>query len=183
MVRPVVLELEGLERCEVVCPREAVVSESGVDRVSGSMTDAEFWRIIEQLDWKADNDEGVVEPVVAKLASLSVKKIAGFHARLCEKLFELDREDLAREIGESSYGSQHFSLDHFLDVRCVVVANGRAFYEEVLSSPSKMPKDMEFEALLTVAELAYRRKTGREASFVQQRDCTTFSNKRGWSKT
>jgi hypothetical protein len=147
------------------------------------MSDSQFWRTIEQLDWKAETDDGLVEPAVAYLASLSSEKIAGFHARLSEKLFLLDREDLAREIGDSSCGSLHFSPDHFIDVRCVVVANGRAFYEEVLSHPDKMPKDMELESLLTVAESAYRRKNGRAAFFVVQHDCATFSNKRGWTET
>lgn len=181
MVRPAILELEGLAQCNAVCPLK-VGSESEVDRLQGVMSEAQFWRIVDRLDWKAKDNEGIIEPAVTYLASLSVERIAGFHGKLCEKLFELDREDLAREIGEASYGSNRFSPDHFLDVRCAVVASGRAFFEEVRSRPENMPKDREFEALLRVAESAHRRKTGRKASFAAQHDCATFSNALGWKQ-
>lgn len=153
-----------------------------VDRVTGVMGEDAFWDTIELLDWDAEDDEDVIEPVVQHLASLSPEEIAGFHRALCAKLHALDREEFAREIGEFSYGStEGFSPDHFLDARCVVVANGQAFYEEALSDPGQMPKDMEFEALLTIAEEAYRRKTGRMPLFVGANKIETFSYQSGWA--
>ena len=156
--------------------------EADVDRVTGVMSEDAFWRTIELLDWDAEDDEDIIEPAVQYLASLTPEEIAGFHRVLCAKLHALDREEFAREIGQFSYGStEGFSPDHFLDARCVVAANGQAFYEEVLSDPGKMPKDMEFEALLTIAEKAYRRKTGRMPLFVGAKGIETFSNRSGWT--
>ena len=151
------------------------------DRVAGVMTQEEFWRVLELLDWEAPHDDGIIAPIVHYLAGLEPDKIAGFHRMLCEKLHELDREEFAREIGEYSLESEEgFSPDHFLDVRCAVVANGREFYQHVLSNPKLMPKDREFEVLVTVAERAYRKKTGRMPLFLGAKAYETFSNRAGW---
>ena len=42
-----------------------------------------------------------------------------------------------------------------------------------------MPKDMEFEALLMVARLAYQRKTGEEFDYLPKVSYETFSNRVG----
>lgn len=147
------------------------------------MAEADFWNLIALLDWTHEGeDERVIEPLVARLASMPEEAISGFHARLCERLSELDREDLARQMGEHAYGSEGFSPDDFLDARCVVVANGRAFYESVLSDPRRMPKDMEFEALLSIATKAFERRTGEAADFAPEVDAATFRNEAGWNR-
>jgi hypothetical protein len=147
------------------------------------MAEKDFWESIALLDWDARTDEAIVEPLVEHLTSLTAVQIAGFQKRLCEKLFDLDREEFAREIGEYAYASKEgFSPDHFLDVRSAVVANGKELYKRVMSDPRRMPKDRYFEALLTVAEKAYRKKTGRTPVFIGCKSCETFSNKDGWKK-
>ena len=70
--------------------------------------------------------------------------------------------------------------DWFLYARCVVVANGPKFYASVLADPREMPKDMEFETVLTVGPAAFLRKTGEELDHVSPVSYETFSNKSGW---
>lgn len=182
MGREVILESEsaasaGLDECP---PGDA--PEPGADRVTGTMSEAEFWHVIQLLNWEAPDEARIVEPALQYLAQLPRERIAGFHRVLCEKLFVLDRENFAREIGDYAFGSREgFSEDHFLDVRCAVVASGPEFLSSVLSDPSKIPKDREFEPLLTLAEQAYRRRTGRSPLFVGVMPVETFSNAEGWT--
>jgi uncharacterized protein DUF4240 len=148
------------------------------------VTETDFWTLIELLDWDhTGDDEAVVAPVVEALAAKSVPDIEAFESVLAQKLFALDTEPHARAIGKHSYqgDDQEFSVDLFLYVRCCVVANGLKYYDLVLASPAKMPRDMEFEALLYIAGKAYKRKTGQEFSFVPSVSYETFSNKAGWA--
>jgi hypothetical protein len=61
-------------------------------------------------------------------------------------------------------------------------ANGRAFYEAVMSDPRQTPKDMEFESLLYVARAAIKHQTGREDAEPEEPNVSyeTFSNREGW---
>ena len=107
--------------------------------------------LIGAFDWANEgDDEAVIEPAVAKLSLLPVEEIAAFQEILAGKLHALDTEAHARSIGEYAYtsGGDGFSVDWFLSTRCCVVANGRDFFNSVVSDPSAMPKDMEFESLL-----------------------------------
>jgi hypothetical protein len=149
------------------------------------MSEEVFWDIVEKFDWdKTGDDDAVIGPAVDALAQMSTEEILQFEDILAEKLHALDGEKYACEIGESAYRGpdQHFSTDWFLYARCCVVANGRWFYNGVLSNPEKMPKDLEFEALLMVARLAYQRRTGEEFNYLPKVSYETFSNKAGWSQ-
>ena len=164
---------------EHVAPR---LTSDAVDRVAGVMSENEFWSAIALLDWTRPTDEEAVAPLLSHLAQSPVTTIAGFHRKLCEKLFELDREAIAREIGEHAFEkSEHFSADHFLDARCAAVGQGSDFYQAVLSDPQNMVRDREFEILATLAEEAYRKKTGRAVVFLGTQPIETFSNRQGWS--
>ena len=174
-----VLRARGLP----VAPVPSAPSRDDVDRVTGVMSEDDFWKAIQRLDWSGDTDEQVVAPLLKYLVKQSVASIAGFHRKLCEKLFALDREEFAREIGEHSYGSSRFSPDHFLDLRCAAVGRGRTFYDELLSDPSRMIRDRDLEALATVAEEAYEEKVGRAVVFLGAKSYETFSNRQGWSAT
>ncbi|MBM7837085.1 hypothetical protein JOC54_000316 [Alkalihalobacillus xiaoxiensis] len=44
-----------------------------------------------------------------------------------------------------------------------------------------MPKDNEFEDLLTLATEAFEEKTNEAWDYVPSKDYETFSNERGWS--
>jgi len=148
------------------------------------MTEADFWELIGKLDWdRTGDDAAVIKPVVEALARRSVSDIEQFEAILAERLFSLDTEQHARQIGKWAYSGPdtEFSVDFFLYVRCCVVANGRAFFENALKNPARMPKDVEFEALLSVAGEAHRLKTGEEFTFVPPVSYETFANAAGWA--
>ncbi len=76
-----------------------------------------------------------------------------------------------------------FSSDNFLYARACVVANGKDFYEKVLADPSQMPKDLSFEALLSLARKAYKKKTGQTFDYSPTITYETFSNPEGWEQT
>ncbi|MEK7257597.1 MAG: DUF4240 domain-containing protein, partial [Bacteroidota bacterium] len=146
------------------------------------MNDEEFWKIISLLDWsKTGDDEAVLKPAVAALSRFSEKEIARFHDLLSEKLHRLDGEKFARHIGENAYGSgNYFSADGFLYTRCCVVANGKTAFEQVLAHPEKMPKDLEFEPLLSLPEQAYFKKTGKSFEHIPAYNYETGFNSEGW---
>ena len=147
------------------------------------MNEQEFWKIIGLLDWdEAGDDDAVVEPVVNYLAEKSNEEIFQFEELLAQKLQALDTKAHAKEIGEDSYteDDQYFSVDGFLYSRCVVVANGKELFEKVLSNPKEFPKDMEFEAILYVAQEAYEQKNDEEWEYVSPTDYETYKNSAGW---
>lgn len=149
---------------------------------SMSMSENVFWRVIGLFNWnKIGDDEAVIEPAVKALAEMTEDDIKQFEDILAEKLYALDTEAHAREIGEDAYDPpKYFSPDWFLYSRCAVVANGPEYHSIVCAQPSEMPKDVEFEALLTVAETAFERKTGREFDHPANLSYETYSNQDGW---
>src|SRR5439155_6933080 len=133
------------------------------------MREDAFWSIIDLLDWRQQgNDDKVLAPAIKTLASKSKVEICRFAERLAHLLYQLDTKANASNIGEISYDvkSDYVSSDAFLYVRCVAVANGRVFYESALKNPTKMPKDLEFEALLWLAPAAYELKTGDDFDYA-----------------
>ncbi|TQV70808.1 DUF4240 domain-containing protein [Exilibacterium tricleocarpae] len=68
----------------------------------------------------------------------------------------------------------------FLYSRCVVVANGKEFFEHILKNPMGFPKDMEFEAVLHVAQEAYELKNNKEWEYVSPTDYEIYKNVNGW---
>jgi len=147
------------------------------------MDEQTFWELIRQLDWShTGKDEHVVEPVVAALAAMPVEEIHAFQETLAQKLYALDGRRWAREAGPGIWWGEpdSLSVDSFLYARCVVVANGRRFYELVRANPEKMPKDMEFESLLYVAQRAEERSVGHTVGIDTYLSFETFSNTKGW---
>src|SRR5690242_4753322 len=117
------------------------------------MNEDAFWSLIAQLDWdEAGDDDAVLEPAVEALAAMEEKDIFKFEDMLAEKLHALDTREHCRACyaGEldPDNGDDYISADDFLYARCVVVANGREFFEAVRADPTQMPQEMEFEALL-----------------------------------
>ena len=124
-----------------------------------------FWQLIELLDWTKETNMAIIEPLIKKLSSLHVAHIYNFQEILSQKLYQLDQKKYAENIGQFAYQEgDYFSVDHFLHVRACVVANGKEAYEEVVTTPQKMFKDLTFEPLLSVASIAYERKTKK--SFI-----------------
>ena len=149
------------------------------------MDNAQFWRIIGLFDWEREgDDQAVLEPAIAALSQLPLDQIAAFEELLSQKLYALDTLGHASNVGEDAYvdKSEYFSVDTFLYARCCVVANGEALYTSVLEHPSEFPKDVEFEALLSLASAAWERKTGAAPEgFDTSVSYETFSNEAGWA--
>jgi len=148
-----------------------------------AMDEATFWSLIDRFDWSKDEDDDIIEPAVVALALLPDSQIADFQQILARKLYALDGRAWARNSGESWWGEpDRLSVDGFLYARCLVVANGREFYEAVLADPTAMPKDADFEPLLMLAADAYDRKTGLEWDDLDDTEVSyeTFSNEAGW---
>jgi hypothetical protein len=146
------------------------------------LNEEEFWEIINQLNWEADNNFAIVEPAIEKLSTYAIAKIYAFQELLTQKLHQLDTPEHARNIGEASFSvDRYFSVDNFLYARACVVANGKAIFEEVLQNPSEMPKDLTFEPLLHIAAEAYKRKTKRNFTFLPSVSYETYSNQIAWS--
>jgi hypothetical protein len=147
------------------------------------MDENEFWNIISMLDWRySGDDEKVLKSAITYLSKKPNEDIFAFYDILSKLLYDLDGIQYAKNIGEDSYINQDepFSEDLFLYARCVVVANGKELYYEVLNTPSKMPRDLEFESLLYIAPEAYEKKNASDFEYVSKYDFETFSNKHKW---
>ncbi|MBK8653250.1 MAG: DUF4240 domain-containing protein [Haliscomenobacter sp.] len=144
-----------------------------------------FWNTIDRLDWKQEgNEDAVIRPVVNYLASQPFRNILLFADILSEKLYTLDAQVFAENMGEHSFREgYYFSVDDFLYARCCVVANGRIAYQNVLDDPEEMPDNQTFGALLRVAPEAYHQKTGQRLQYQPAYDVETFSNEKGWMGT
>ena len=144
------------------------------------LTEDGFWQLIECLDWENEgDDDAVIEPLVQALANLPNANIHQFEDILAEKLWLLDTGEHA-EASIRDQEKDYVSVDGFLYDRCCVVANGKELYEEVLHDPSKFPTGLSFERLLSVASLAYERKTGKAFVHIPRKSYETYSNEAGW---
>lgn len=152
------------------------------------MNEDAFWKLISQFNWDGTgDDDAVLEPVVQSLVAMEVEDIFRFEDILAEKLHALDTREHCRACyaGEldPDNGDDYISADAFLYSRCVVVANGRKFFSKVVANPKKMPQNMEFEALLSLAQTAYERKTGKSFDHVSPVSFESFQNGDGWKPT
>jgi hypothetical protein len=152
------------------------------------MNEHTFWEIIQLFDWdQAGDDDAVLEPAVQALSALDHDSIFRFDNILSEKLHALDTRTHCRAcyMGklDPDDGDDYISADDFLYSRCVVVANGRDFYASVLTDPTKMPREMEFESLLSLPRSAYERKTGEEYEHLPPVSYESFQNAAGWAPT
>jgi len=149
------------------------------------MNEKRFWEIISLLNWTQDDDNAVIEPAVNALSKHTIAEIYKFDDILSEKLYALDHEKYAKNIGRHSINNSsndNFFSDIFLFARACVVANGREIYQEVLENPEEMPKDIDFEPLLYLAEKAYSRKTKKSKyTHAPAFCCETYSNTEGWN--
>jgi len=171
---------------EIKREREAQEKAREIQPKPGKMMeDADFWSLIALLDWsKTGDDAAVIEPAVSALAALKRSGLSLFEETLSYKLFLLDTREHARYSvsSESADWERGLSADGFLYARCVVVANGEEFYQSVLSDPSKMPKDLEFESLLSISREAFLKKTGDDFDYSPGCSYETFSNRDGWKR-
>jgi hypothetical protein len=138
-----------------------------------------FWRIIKLFNWKKlGDDDAVLEPAIKALSKMSIDDIKRFEDIMTEKLHALD----SRAHAKAGMFDDFFSDDGFLYQRCVVVANGKQVFEEILADPDQMPQDSEFECLLYLAGSAYERKTGEEFDYSSPLSYESGHNEAGWEK-
>ncbi|MEM7184967.1 MAG: DUF4240 domain-containing protein [Spirochaetota bacterium] len=151
--------------------------------VSHTFDDAQFWNLLSKLDWDADLQDDVVKPVVKGLSEMAIGDIYQFEEILAEKLYHLDSEAIAKNIGQDSYkDDDYFSNDVFLYSRCYIVACGQEYYYQVLQNPATIVKDKEFDPLLYISQKAYEIKTSRDDfSLLTRFSYETYSNKEGWN--
>jgi predicted DNA-binding WGR domain protein len=148
-----------------------------------AMDEEVFWGIIASFNWKKEgDDDAVLKPALKKLVSMTVEDIKEFAEILAGKLYALDGLVYAQNMGESEYSENgNFSADYFLYVRCCVVANGKEFYCKVLNNPTEMPKGLDFEALLYLADDAYNKKLNAEGEVIDTKlSFETGSNLEKW---
>lgn len=139
---------------------------------------AEYWAIIHALDWdKEGDDEAVLAPAIQLLSEQEEDFILDFHDWFAGQLYRLDGEDYADASVEEG---EYFSSDLFLYARCAILANGRVFYERVKANTADFPKDLFFEALLSLPSLAYEQKTGKELPRAPKYIYETGFNPEGW---
>lgn len=149
-------------------------------------SEEDFWKVIQLLDWSQneEDEEAILAPAIEHLSQLPQSDIFRFQDILAEKLYQLDKQVFAENIGEDAYHPEKpFSADLFLYERACVVANGKAYYESVLGDPTQMPKDLTFEPLLGLAGKAYKKKTGQDFDYFPTMVYETFSNPDGWEET
>jgi len=170
---------------EIQKEEEALALKNYISKPKKMLEEKVFWGIVSLLDWSKQSDEEIIEPAIKELSTLTAWQIRHFEETLSYKLFLLDTEEHAREIGEYCFSpqGQHFSPDLFLYARCAVVARGKEVFEDVLSNPLKMLKDTEFEILLSLSSKAYYVKMGKEFEYDSGCSYETFLNKEGWSNT
>lgn len=165
-------------------PKAILRVEAESNLHSGNMDEAQFWAIIELLDWRTRNSDEILAPAIKALSHFSEKDIYSFHDILNKKLFALDGRKFAEQLGSNQYAPQEdkpFSVDGFLYARCCVVANGKKMFESVLADPSKMPKEYTFESLLYLPRKAWELKTGQDDyGYFPETWAETFSNPDGW---
>ncbi len=150
---------------------------------SNALSDVEFWKIISLLDWKKTKYEHITAPVVNKLSELSTDKIKCFDDILSEKLFTLDQQEIAENTGKNAYKGeeQSFSVDGFLYARCMIVAQGKKYFEKIMVDPSAMIKNKTFEPILSLASRAYSKKTNQPYEHIPAYIYETFANTKGWN--
>jgi len=177
------LNPDALRDLQEKYPGAEVSVTLGKEETFRRMSESEFWEIINALDWSQEKqgDAAVIAPAIDRLAALPIHSLYDFKNILAEKLYLLDTVRHAQNIGEEAWqADKYFSVDNFLYARCCVVANGKAYYEQVLKNPEDMPKEVTFEALLRIPGEAYQKKTGKRLVFVTTYSYETYSNREGW---
>ena len=134
------------------------------------LSEKQFWEVIDSLDWSKKTSKEILLPAVEKLAAMPLAAIYLFEDKMSEKLFALDTK-------ENAVG---FGTDSFLYARCAVITEGEKFYQKVLKNASKMPKNISFEAVLNLAELAFELKTGSKFNYTAAISYETGSNQNAW---
>jgi hypothetical protein len=147
-----------------------------------SLSEADFWTLIAQLDWsKTGDDNAVISPVINALSKLNFRHIVDFADILSYKLFLLDSEIYLSQ-DDGTIIDADFVADRFLYTRCCVVANGLTFFNHIRRHPTEMPHQLSFAALLRIPNEAFKQQTSKPLDHVWAYPIETFSNTLGWTE-
>ena len=135
-----------------------------------------FWEMIDLIDFEQETAETALAPVHEALSKLAPIRIHLFHDILAEKLSLLDTPWHYKAASRGMGGSS----DAFLYARCSVVADGREFYEEVLSDANKFPEDDSFESVLYIPDEAYALKNAGPYDYSPKTIYETMFNRATW---
>lgn len=145
------------------------------------MSAVDFFHITDAyLNWdKQGDDEAVLEPLIALLAEWGDDLIFAFEDRMAQILYSLD----TRRIANNVYKGEHFSADDFLYTRCVVLVNGKQYYNDIKRGVRRLGADLEFEAILYAPVCAWARchlRAPEAYPHVPPVSYETMSNREAW---
>ena len=132
-----------------------------------------FWGLIGLIDWNRDSTELALQPLTEHLEKLPDEEIFRFHDRMAEKLHQLDTPE--------HFTAAAGSADTFLYGRCLVVAEGKDYYN-VLNDPTAFPQDYDLEDLLSVPEIAFENKHSKAYEHLPNTPYETGWNKAAWGE-
>ncbi|BET65343.1 hypothetical protein ASA1KI_02610 [Opitutales bacterium ASA1] len=147
-------------------PRAA--TEAEIIRYKNSMSDHEFWTLLEQANRLGKGDcRRTARSLARSLSRLTEEELLGFELRFQSKMMESYRHDLWAVAYLANGGA---SEDGFTYFRAWLIAQGRERFEAALEHPpaaieglSKRSVEQVFECeeLLYPATMIYRERTGR----------------------
>jgi hypothetical protein len=138
----------------------------------------EFWELVEASRRESTDCEEQAQALAALLAQRTPEEIIAFDEQLHARRLESFRWDLWAVAYIAQGGCSNDSFDYF---RGWLVAQGREYFEAALASPERAVdraeagRYLECEAMLYVADDAYRERTGDELPLptVSQADVIT----------
>ncbi|UYQ91371.1 DUF4240 domain-containing protein [Chitinophaga horti] len=162
------------------------------------MDQKQFWQIIESA-WdeypqaKALRTKALEENDVEDIITLGDEVADNIADALTEKLYELDRDDLASFIHHMEERLYHIDRrdiqartegngEGFLYCRCFIVGMGEAYYDKADQDPEILYSDIEAEGIGFLAYGVYADKYDEDIERNSQHNITTKSNKAGWKK-
>lgn len=176
-IEELIRELRQLDQSTLDYIVTSLQKEQAV-RIPKKMETAQFWALIDKIDFTSSNDPAKLKPLVKALTQLSISEILQFAERLADLLSQLDGPDFIKPLKAEASG---YSADTFLYARCFAIAQGQEFYESVLSKTAPLPTKY-FEVLLTAPSQAYEQKTGEKYSYVPSINYESFFNQNLWGE-
>lgn len=147
------------------------------------MSAIDFFHITDMyLNWDAEDDEAIVEPLIDFLAEWGDDLIYAFDDRMAQLLYDIDTKAVASKAYKDD---EYMSPDMFLYNRCVALINSKPFYNQVHNGKRKLNKDCEFEIILYVPARAWAKLHNKDEDEYYACHETpvcveTYSNEVGW---
>ncbi|MGN0666097.1 MAG: DUF4240 domain-containing protein [Huintestinicola sp.] len=118
-------------------------------------TETDFWDAIDCIDLEyAGDGEALMSTLVRHLEDCSDEHIFAFDEKLAELLFTIDGKQWAEDL----FGTSEFSETEYLSARCNVIANGKRYYNDIVSHREKMKHEHDTAALASAGAMAWAKK-------------------------